>query len=78
MEEKKGELVTMVRKTGFLVYVYSEKRWFPSLPQAKAYALRQENYCDNVQIISCVTGEVIYGRKEDRTSESSQRVARKS
>lgn len=54
----------MVRKSGFIVCVYSEQRWFPSLPQAKAYALRQENYCDNVQIISCVTGELIYGRPE--------------
>lgn len=54
----------MVRKTGFIVCVYSEQRWFRSLTQAKAYAIRQESYCDNVQIINCVTGELIYGRPE--------------
>lgn len=54
----------MARKTGFIVCVYSEQRWFPSLPQAKAYALRQESFCENVQIISCATGEMIYGRPE--------------
>jgi len=59
----------MVRKTGFIVCVYTEKRWFPSLSQARQYALRQEKFCENVQIINCVTGEVIYGRVEDWTGE---------
>lgn len=53
----------MAHTKGYIVCVYTEQRWFSSLSRAKEYMIRQEKFCENVQIVNCSTGKLVYSSR---------------
>ena len=55
---------TKNHKTGYYVWIFGEGFWHRTLNGAKKRAIDAQNYCHNVQIISCETGKLICGHRE--------------